>query len=51
MIDPGFGFGKSLAHNYQLLAQLEALHLLGYLITCWDVEKVNDRPVAKPNHG
>ncbi|MDO6560007.1 dihydropteroate synthase [Paraglaciecola chathamensis] len=30
LIDPGFGFGKSLAHNYQLLAQLEALHLLGY---------------------
>lgn len=26
MIDPGFGFGKSLAHNYQLLHKLEDLH-------------------------
>lgn len=25
IIDPGFGFGKSLTHNYQLLAQLDKL--------------------------
>lgn len=25
LIDPGFGFGKTLAHNYELLAKLEAL--------------------------
>lgn len=25
LIDPGFGFGKSVAHNYRLLAQLAAL--------------------------
>ncbi|MBS3796316.1 MULTISPECIES: dihydropteroate synthase [unclassified Pseudoalteromonas] len=30
MIDPGFGFGKSLQHNYQLLAELEQLQQLGY---------------------
>ena len=28
-IDPGFGFGKSLAHNLQLLAQLTTLSSLG----------------------
>ncbi|WP_158769358.1 dihydropteroate synthase [Paraglaciecola sp. L1A13] len=30
LFDPGFGFGKNLAHNYQLLAQLDELHRLGY---------------------
>lgn len=28
IVDPGFGFGKSLAHNYQLLAELEKFHAL-----------------------
>ncbi|KKO47259.1 dihydropteroate synthase [Arsukibacterium ikkense] len=30
ILDPGFGFGKSLSHNYQLLAALEQLVKLGY---------------------
>lgn len=29
IIDPGFGFGKSLTHNYQILKGLEAYPLLG----------------------
>lgn len=29
ILDPGFGFGKTLEHNYRLLAKLEALHMLG----------------------
>ena len=29
IIDPGFGFGKTLEHNYELLAHLSALHELG----------------------
>ncbi|MBO9154334.1 dihydropteroate synthase [Chitinophaga sp. GCM10012297] len=29
VIDPGFGFGKTMAHNYQLLHRLELLHLAG----------------------
>ncbi len=29
IIDPGFGFGKTLSHNYQLLNQLEKFHSLG----------------------
>ncbi|MGP4123567.1 MAG: dihydropteroate synthase [Sodalis sp. (in: enterobacteria)] len=29
LLDPGFGFGKTLEHNYQLLARLEDLHHLG----------------------
>ncbi|WP_105213011.1 dihydropteroate synthase [Pseudoalteromonas sp. T1lg22] len=30
IVDPGFGFGKSLQHNYQLLAELEQMQQLGY---------------------
>jgi len=30
ILDPGFGFGKSLEHNLQLLASLEQLHILGH---------------------
>ena len=29
LIDPGFGFGKTLAHNLNLLRSLEAFHALG----------------------
>ena len=29
MIDPGFGFGKALTHNLDLLRHLEALRALG----------------------
>lgn len=29
ILDPGFGFGKSLIHNYQLLQGLHAFHTLG----------------------
>lgn len=30
VLDPGFGFGKSLAHNLKLLASLEQLQILGH---------------------
>jgi dihydropteroate synthase len=30
ILDPGFGFGKTLSHNYQLLNQLEKFNTLGY---------------------
>ncbi|WP_087023922.1 dihydropteroate synthase [Thaumasiovibrio subtropicus] len=29
LLDPGFGFGKTLEHNYQMLAQLDRFHQLG----------------------
>lgn len=29
LVDPGFGFGKTVAHNYQLLAQLDVFEHLG----------------------
>ncbi|MEN3752660.1 dihydropteroate synthase [Mangrovibacter yixingensis] len=29
LLDPGFGFGKNLSHNYQLLARLSELHHFG----------------------
>lgn len=28
-VDPGFGFGKTLGHNYQILVRLHELHALG----------------------
>jgi len=28
ILDPGFGFGKTIAHNYELLAQLQQLRML-----------------------
>lgn len=28
-LDPGFGFGKTLEHNYELLGRLEELHVFG----------------------
>ncbi|SFR58375.1 Dihydropteroate synthase [Marinobacter daqiaonensis] len=30
LLDPGFGFGKSAEHNFQLLAALEQMRMLGY---------------------
>jgi dihydropteroate synthase len=30
VLDPGFGFGKNLAHNLQLLTHLDRLHSLGF---------------------
>ena len=30
IVDPGFGFGKTLAHNYELLAGLDLFNNLGY---------------------
>ncbi len=30
ILDPGFGFGKTLEHNLQLLNSLEQLHILGH---------------------
>lgn len=32
ILDPGFGFGKTLTHNYQLLKQLEVLQIPGKTI-------------------
>lgn len=29
ILDPGFGFGKTVEHNYELLDRLEELHILG----------------------
>ncbi len=28
IVDPGFGFGKNLEHNYEILSKLERLHIL-----------------------
>lgn len=49
-LDPGFGFGKSLGHNYQLLQQLEQLQQLGLPLLIGMSRKsmlgsVIDRPV------
>ena len=30
IIDPGFGFAKTIAQNFELMKNLDAFHLLGY---------------------
>lgn len=34
VLDPGFGFGKSMLHNYQLLYQLDRFHIFELPILC-----------------
>jgi dihydropteroate synthase len=34
ILDPGFGFGKTLEHNYMLLSQLELFRIFGLPILC-----------------
>jgi dihydropteroate synthase len=51
-LDPGFGFGKSVGHNYQLLRQLEQLQQLGLPLLIGLSRKsmlaaVVDRPVTE----
>ena len=33
ILDPGFGFGKTMEHNYELLSHLEEFRILSCL--CW----------------
>lgn len=52
IIDPGFGFGKTVAHNYQLLRDLEALQVFGLPILVGVsrksmIGKVIERPVGE----
>ncbi len=50
ILDPGFGFGKALEHNYQLLNQLDTFHKLGLPLLVGVSRKtmigkvLNDRP-------
>ncbi len=55
LIDPGFGFGKSLAHNLQLLRQLKDLQALGLPVLIGVSRKsflgaLLDAPVAERLH-
>lgn len=51
VIDPGFGFGKSLGHNYTLLRELAALARLGYpLLVGVSRKSMIGNVVAKPAH-
>jgi dihydropteroate synthase len=54
-VDPGFGFGKSLKNNYQLLKELGAIKELGYPILAGLSRKsminkvINSNPVTALN--
>ena len=55
-IDPGFGFGKALAHNLDILYRLEAFQALGRPVLAGTSRKamlgaILDRPVADRLHG
>lgn len=56
LLDPGFGFGKTLTHNLQLLARLDELAVLGYPLLVGMSRKsmlgtLLDRPVGERVHG
>lgn len=56
LLDPGFGFGKSLAHNLTLLKHLAELHKLGLPLLVGMSRKsmvgqILDAPVAQRLHG
>ncbi len=59
ILDPGFGFGKTLAHNYQLLDKLDLFHHLGLPVLAgmsrksmigqlMDIPRMNGLPAAWP---
>lgn len=48
IIDPGFGFGKRFEHNLQILAQLDALHMLACPILVGPSRKQFTGPNASP---
>ena len=50
-MDPGFGFGKTLAHNLALLAGLEELCSLGLSPAGGLVAQVHDRRIDRPAGG
>ncbi|WP_188862858.1 dihydropteroate synthase [Marinobacterium nitratireducens] len=56
ILDPGFGFGKTLEHNLRLLNRMEELHELGLPLLVGTSRKtmvgqVLDRPVDQRLHG
>ena len=56
MLDPGFGFGKTMAHNLQLMQQLGALRVLGRPLLVGVSRKtmigeVLNRPIAPQGKG
>jgi dihydropteroate synthase len=57
MLDPGFGFGKTLAHNVDLLRHLDAFSALGLPILVGISRKsmigalLGDAPVSERLHG
>lgn len=56
VLDPGIGFGKTVAHNFQLVAGQDALRALGYpVLAGWSrkssIGAVTGRPVEQRVHG
>lgn len=51
LADPGFGFGKTLAHNYSLLASLQRFETLGVpLLAGMSRKSMIGVPLGKPAH-
>ncbi len=55
ILDPGFGFGKTLEHNYHMLAHLEKFHQFGLPILAGlsrksMIFKLLDKPAAECTH-
>ncbi|MEN9559091.1 MAG: dihydropteroate synthase [Pseudomonadota bacterium] len=49
VLDPGFGFGKTHAHNVELMRQLSWLHQLGFPLLCaWSRKRSLGEITARP---
>ena len=42
VVDPGFGFGKTTKHNFQILRSLKAFQVLGLPPARWGKPKIDD---------
>ncbi len=56
MVDPGFGFGKRIGHNLELLRRLDALHAIGRMVMAGTSRKamlgrILGAPEAERLHG
>jgi dihydropteroate synthase len=51
IIDPGFGFGKTVGHNFELLRNLEAFHQKGYPLLAGFSRKSMINRVLRTNPG
>lgn len=51
IIDPGFGFGKTVEHNYMLMDKLEEFRIFRPSYLSGNIKKINDIQVSRQYSG